>query len=374
MPAAASSPGPNMSRLHLDQPLPLKLSLAIVMVAGILGCSGREEIRHYEAPKIVSVTDNGDVDATAATERMLAAIVAHENKAWFFKVVGPQAAVGEQADNFRSLIQSLEFADGVPKWKLPNNWRETPGTGIRFATLEVKSGDTDLEISVTSLPKPPGDDSAYNLANINRWRGQLQLGPLPANALARESEQVDYKGGTAILVDIVGTSGAGGGPGRPPFAGVNSDLPPDSRPPTARSTLSFDKPDGWEEGELVVSRGGITLRHEAAFTATDGNRQVEITVDRFPPAGGTLANVNRWRRQVGLPPQDEAAYRDSAGQIELAGKKRDYVQLIGEEQTILGVIAEQDDAVWFIKLMGDNDLAKAQREPFEAFVESIRFQ
>ncbi len=176
------------------------------------------------------------------------------------------------------------------------------------------------------------------------------------------------------MVDLVGKSSAGGGPARPPFAGGGADSPPDSRPTAANSSLTFDKPDGWKEGELVVSRGGITLRHEGAFTASRGDEQVEITVDRFPPAAGALANVNRWRRQVGLPPQDEAAYRESAGQIEVAGKQRDYVQLVGEQQTILGVIAEQDDAEWFIKLKGDNDLAKAQREPFEAFVKSIRFQ
>ncbi len=180
-----------MSRPHLvhsDHSLPLRwlLTLAIALVAGMIGCSGQEEIRHYEAPKIVSETDGGDVDSAAVAERMLAAIALHENTVWFFKLVGPPDAVQSQADGFRALMQSLEFVDGKPKWKLPDGWRETPGTGIRFATLQAKSGATDLEVSVTSLPKPAGgDDQAYYLANINRWRGQLQLGPLSADALAR---------------------------------------------------------------------------------------------------------------------------------------------------------------------------------------------
>ena len=346
------------------------MALALALFSALPGCESRDQIRRYQAAKIVAANEG---DEAAQTQRMLAAIVSHEAKTWFFKMVGPDDAVQSQSEDFRKLIQSLEFASGKPKWALPEGWKETAASGIRFATLKTKAGDTDLELTVISLPNPPdGDDRAYQLANINRWRGQLQLPPLSADALDDASEQIDFQGGQAILVDIVGKSNSDGGMGRPPFAGVGAG--PRPRPPAPRGTLRFDKPEDWQEGKLVVSRGGITLRHEAAFVASDGDQQVEVTVDRMPAGGSLLANVNRWRRQVGLPPQDEAALRDSVQQLDLAGQTGEYVQFAGADESILGVIIERDDEAWFVKLKGNKELADAQREPFEAFVRSIRFE
>ena len=46
--------------------------------------------------------------------------------------------------------------------------------------------------------------------NVNRWRGQLQLPPIGADALAGESVQVPLDGATATVVDLLGTSAGGG--------------------------------------------------------------------------------------------------------------------------------------------------------------------
>ena len=340
--------------------------MAVAVVVS-LGCGSKDEIRRYQAPKITSASND---QQTADSQRMLAAIATDGDLAWFFKLMGPSEAVAKQRDNFRELLKSLKFAGGKPKWTAPEGWREKAGSGMRFATLSMTEGDEELELTVISLPKPDGDDQEYTLANVNRWRGQLQLGPLSLDELQGESEEIKYEDGTAVFVDLEGKS-SGGGMGRPPFAamGGGSGSEPDK---PAKLKLKFDPPAGWKEGELVVSRSGITLKHEAAFEVSDGDEKVEITIDRMPAMGGTLANVNRWRAQVGLSPVDEAGYRESVQKIELASKDRDYVQLIGPEQTILGVIAEHDGAALYIKLKGDKDLAQTESERFEAFVKSIR--
>ena len=348
-------------------------ALLLMVLVTALGCESREEIRHYRAAKVVLETDAGDT--TDATDRMLAAIVLKDDTAWFFKLMGPKDEVQEQAEGFRELIESLKFVGGKPKWSAPDTWVERPAAGLRFATILVDPKNPDLELTVISLPNPAGADSRdYQLANVNRWRGQLGLEPMSLAALEKESEQIKFEGGTALMVNLLGTSGGTGGMGRPPFAGTPRPPRDNTPPPAESSALKFDKPDGWEEGELVVSRGGITLRHEAAFTAADGEQEVEVTVDRLPLARPALANVNRWRQQVGLSPLDEAAYRESAEQIELAGEPADYVQLVGEQETVLGVIAQRDGQAWFIKLKGENELAASERERFEKFVRSIRFE
>jgi hypothetical protein len=62
---------------------------------------------------------------------------------------------------------------GALKWALPKGWTETPGSGMRYATL-TPPGAGKLEMSVVVLPGPAGGEPA----NVNRWRGQIGLPPL----------------------------------------------------------------------------------------------------------------------------------------------------------------------------------------------------
>ncbi len=73
---------------------------------------------------------------------------------------------------------------------------------MRRSKLAAKLGP--LEISVTALPKPPGDDEEYALVNINRWRGQLALPPIVREQLASETTSVPLEGATATVVNLLG--------------------------------------------------------------------------------------------------------------------------------------------------------------------------
>jgi hypothetical protein len=138
---------------------------------------------------------------------MLAAIVLRPDRAWFFKAIGPDARMAEHADAFRSLLRSVRFVDEKPQWTLPEGWRQKAGSGMRFATLEFGSADQAIELTVIPLGVPPGEPSAYVLSNVNRWRQQLQLPPLAAEELDKQTEKIELDGTTATAVDLRGSAG-----------------------------------------------------------------------------------------------------------------------------------------------------------------------
>jgi hypothetical protein len=256
---------------------------------------------------------------------------------------------------------------------------------MRFATLEIQADGETLECSVSRLPRSDQPLGEYILANINRWRGQLGLKPAATADLSLPStmvKNVALADGelVATLVNFVGESAVGdmgtgrfaGSGARPPFAGQ------DSRPtsPTTSSSpkFSYKAPSGWSPGELEVSRGGISIRRDAVFEVKDGDNRVEITVTKLPAAAGaTLPNVNRWRGQIGLNPISSEQFEKEKKQLEIAGQPADYVQFSESGQSILGVIAERDGLAWFIKLQGHAGLADRERQNFEDFARSIRF-
>jgi hypothetical protein len=250
---------------------------------------------------------------------------------------------------------------------------------MRFATLEIEVDGETLECSVSKLPRTEQPLQDYLLANINRWRGQLQLPPINAADLSQHTTSLKLADGNldATLINISGESSADAmmapfaGKSRPPFAG--SGAPPPG--PTASPKVSYKAPASWTPGELEIARGGITVRRDAVYEVKDGERRVEITITKLPSASGAmLPNVNRWRGQIGLDPLSEEQYQQEKKQIEVAGKSTDYVQFSGSQQSLLGVIAERDGLAWFIKLQGDSELAGRERQNFEDFVRTIRFE
>jgi hypothetical protein len=139
------------------------------------------------------------------------------------------------------------------------------------------------------------------------------------------------------------------------------------------SAVRYQTPTGWQPGPLTVSRGGITLRHEAAFDVTDGARRVEVTVDRLPGPLSLLQNINRWRGQVKLEPVADQDVQQ-LGKIPVGDESADFVELVGPAQTILGAIWARGDETWYVKLLGDPGLAQREKESFQAFVKSLRWR
>ena len=131
-----------------------------VLVLGIVlaGCR-RDEITHYQVPK----------EAPPPAAQAMPADIA------------PPAAPAAEA--------ALE-------WKLPKGWTAETGSGMRYAT--IKSADGKVDVSVIVLPGPAGGE----LANVNRWRGQLGLQPIDEPAMNGARKALKAPAGTISVYDF----------------------------------------------------------------------------------------------------------------------------------------------------------------------------
>ena len=342
------------------------VTLGAAVVCLLLGCRSEDQVLTYQIPKV------------KPPHRMLGAILPQGERAWFFKLAGAYDSVAEQADRFRTFIESVRFGEGPeaePTWTLPAGWQQLPGNSMRFATIEITTDEAPLEVSVTVLPLPPQDGI---LTNVNRWRGQMGLSPLSRAGLAADTTSVKAGDVTATIVELVGKQSAGG-PMAAPFAkdGGPSSLPTvsaESAEPASAANLTFEAPPHWKPGELVVSRGGFSVPRDAAFIVNEGGQKAEITITSMPAAAGDLVpNFNRWRSQVGLEALSAEKLAAETTKTEVGGAEGHYVRFAGPEQSVLGIIAEQGGKAWFIKLQGDRELATKLQPEFEAFVRSIKF-
>lgn len=76
-------------------------------------------------------------------------------------------------DSEETLLPAQEPAGSI-RWQAPAGWRKRPAQGMRLATYLIPAKAGDGELSIVRLAGEAGGD----LANVNRWRGQLELPPL----------------------------------------------------------------------------------------------------------------------------------------------------------------------------------------------------
>jgi len=198
----------------------------------LFGCNKPAEVQRYTVEKLPNdglpasaapaqpasnpTTPSAPLDPAAAQDRMLGAMVVDGDMGWFFKATGPKDELEKQTETFTAFIKSIKFEGGKPVWTLPEGWSSLPGGGMRFATLQLGSGEKPPEMSVIALPKAGVSDDEYVLMNINRWRGQMKLDNTTTAKLAEESSKIPTADNhQATFVNLVGSaapSNMGGGP------------------------------------------------------------------------------------------------------------------------------------------------------------------
>jgi hypothetical protein len=83
------------------------------------------------------------------------------------------------------------------KWSLPAGWGQSFPGGMRFATFKVP-GAGKIDGSVVTLP----GDAGGELPNVNRWRGQIGLGPTDQAGLAAARTTVRSRAGAVNVYDF----------------------------------------------------------------------------------------------------------------------------------------------------------------------------
>jgi hypothetical protein len=384
----------------------------------VSGCTKPSEITRYQVPKEQTaeqpvVATEPASDENAGSDRMLAALVPHGGQAWSFKLAGPAEAVGKCADSFDGLVKSVTFAgaDAKPQWKLPEGWTQNSGTGMRLATIVIPSEPKPLELSVIPTSWSVDEEKQSELANVNRWRGQMQLEPIAAADLDSQTRSLELAKGKAIVVDLTGKLKTDGM--QPPFAGMagKGELPaghptvsapakhdsiaasesnpidrPSGEPASKKKEtekapaqefknlpFTFSAPTGWKTAALPTFA-------EAAYSAGDGSDRVDISVTPMMGQGGDLlSNVNRWRQQLGLQGIASGELNANAPAYKIGGKSGNLVRLYGRESAnprpaMSVALVEADGTTWIFKMKGGASAVDAQQENFQKLIDSIKFK
>jgi hypothetical protein len=146
-------------------PLVRRLAQLVVIVSALAPGCRRDEITHFQVSKRPAAAAVGAAPAA------------------------PAGMTGEVA-------APAAPANGI-KWTLPKGWKATLVGGMRYATLQPP-GAGRVDVSVVTLTGAAGGE----LANVNRWRGQLGLAPTDAAALASTRKEITTKAGPLSLYDF----------------------------------------------------------------------------------------------------------------------------------------------------------------------------
>ena len=299
-------------------------------------------------------------------------------------------------------------------WTTPTGWEELPPGEMRVASFSVKTNDQKADVSIIPLPGLAGGD----LGNVNRWRGQVGLPAVQEEEMAKLAEKVEVAGESGQLFDQAGVSPSDNEKSRilaviqrrdgvawfykmtgsdalvaqqkPAFvaflksirflaASEQPALPP-SHPPVGGTAMqpptapSGDKPDwkvpaGWQE----VAPGQMQL---AKFVAAgDGGAKAETSVAMIPgDGGGPLANVNRWRKQIGLGPIEAGDLPKQTSTLDVGASKATVLDVTSSDKKkrLLAASVPRGNGTWFYKLMGDETVVAREKEAFLQFVKSAK--
>jgi hypothetical protein len=155
-----------------------------------------------------------------------------------------------------------------------------------------------------------------------------------------------------------------------PTAPQADQLPP-SAPPTP---FHFDAPANWVEQPASAMRlASYQVPGESAPTA-------DFSIIALPgSAGGALANVNRWRGQIGLAPLSPTELAESAVIIESGHYEYQIFEMISEDPILEGnhrarviaAILEHDGTTWFFKMTGEDEVVTAEKAAFKGLLRSF---
>ena len=314
---------------------------------------------------------------------------------------------------------------GLPQltWQKPDGWTEVAPSEMRVASFKVQGPNgKQADVSVIPLPGMAGSDEA----NVNRWRGQIGLAPLSADELNKSAEAVEAGGQPAQLYDVAGQNSGNGG--RERIIGViqhrddvswfykmtgDSDLVEQQKPAfvaflkslnfaaaPAPSALPAGHPAVGDMNMPAIESGPVSHAGQpnwqvpadwrevaagqflvAKFMLTgEGGATAEVNVSSSAGEGGGLvANVNRWRGQLGLAPWSDAEVSQSATAMNVTGGKASLVDLsgtnarTGQPTRLVGVIVSLPDQTWFYKLMGDTKVVESRKAAFTQFVQGVKY-
>jgi hypothetical protein len=145
--------------------------------------------------------------------------------------------------------------------------------------------------------------------------------------------------------------------------------------PVATATgpdLVWTAPAHWQAQEASAMRKGSYL-----VPGGDAGGDGDMSITAFPgDAGGFLANVNRWRGQIGLSALSQEAAGELVSHLDIGTLHVDVIDFSATSgnpaQRVLGGITSFNGSTWFFKLSGPDLLLAREKPAFMAFIQSLR--
>jgi hypothetical protein len=280
-------------------------------------------------------------------------------------------------------------------YTLPAGWEEATPNSVSLAAFRIKSGNAEANVNITPLPNLAGREAMV----VNMWREQAGLPPIEDVELSKTLETVQIGDASGQMFEVLGAR-EGGAPLRivtafahqpdaswfyklsgdealvaaqkPIFveflksvrvtAAPAASPSPSAPPADAAPKWSGPIPEGWRQlspGQMQVAKFAVPEKDGA---------KAEVFVSVFPnDTGGTLANVNRWRKQLGLAEVDQAGLAGTVAPLDPALPEAVLIDLKNEPRALLGAIVPRGSRWWFYKLLGDAPAVAAAREAFVTF-------
>jgi hypothetical protein len=255
----------------------------------------------------------GTNPGSGSAERILGVIQHRDGMAWFYKMTGDAGLVEQQKPAFAEFLKSLNF--GAPAQ------------------------------TQTEMPAATGGDMGALLSAGAPAQTQSQLQP---GHLKIDDTTMPANAPSSTAVPSVSHNGQ----------------------------PNWQVPAGWQEvsgGQFLVAKFNI---------AGDGGATAAVNVSSSPgDGGGQLANLNRWRGQLGLEPETKEIPPTRIGppgaDIPAAGILTvDYTgteSKTGKPARLVGSIVQQNGQTWFYKLMGDAKVVESQKAAFTQFVQGVKY-
>ncbi|MFV1994492.1 MAG: hypothetical protein ACC661_03565 [Verrucomicrobiales bacterium] len=149
---------------------------------------------------------------------------------------------------------------------------------------------------------------------------------------------------------------------------------------SAAAEAAPENPFRWEKPESWTAAEATSMRVANFRFGEDGAGECYLSA--MPgAAGGAVANINRWRSQMGLEPASEEEI-EALPKKALLGQPAPFASLEGSfkgmgvaearaNYRMLGVILSFPQFTLFVKMVGPGELVRAEEENFDTFCRSL---
>jgi hypothetical protein len=359
-----------------------------------IGCDADPQIRVYEveARKPIPVTSTASNDQAEVPTCILGAIVPAGADSIYLKLRGEPEKLQSLIGDLRLIAHTTKMDQaGLVQVELPAGWSKGPAEAMaQFTLIPPSTSQVDTKMTVTLLP---GATSAAEWqdkvqSNLDRWRGQVGLPPMPlAQDLQDSVEQISIDGTDlpAYLVNYVGTSN--GQSSMAPFAsGSNfgaasgsASPAPQKSPPTeaAAKPISYNVPEGWIEEPQT----GTSMRLATLSTGNDEATSADVSLTF---AGGEEKQIVQLWSEALVGDKATSDFVDgvvnSATELKAAsGESAKVYKVIPQEADVANAIVAavfklDDQRSLFVKMSGPKQAVQDNAAKFDGFVQSIKWK